>query len=47
MSDLSPSVIAMLFELEKQFNKCHRNNPEGDPELWKEIRKVLILHKEK
>ena len=42
---LAPSVVAALFEVEKHFNRCHRNQP--DNQLWREIKKMLIAYKEK
>lgn len=44
---LGPSVVAALFEVEKHFNRVHRNHPEGDKQLFRDIKKTLIAHKEK
>ena len=44
---LAPSVVAALFEVEKHFNRCHRNQPEGDKQLWRDVKQLLITYKEK
>lgn len=44
-SELSPSVVAAIFELEKNYNRVHRIKP--DTELWKIIKQTLIKYKEK